>query len=83
MHMSMHMMPQRSKKYTDLKKNAHQFQKISYSGIIPFVYGGKEETLKYMRYKVSKTAFMARIANQRKLPKWLPFKTYKSKSLNI
>ena len=26
---------------------------------------------------------MDRIANQRKVPKWLPFKNYKSKSLNI
>ena len=29
-------------------KNAHKFQKISYSGIIPFVYVGKEEIHKYM-----------------------------------
>ena len=29
-------------------KNAHKFQKISYNGIIPFVYVGKEEIHKYM-----------------------------------
>ena len=28
--------------------NAHKFQKISYSGIISFVYEGKEEILKYV-----------------------------------
>ena len=28
-------------------------------------------------------ACMAKIANQRKLPKWLSFQVYKSKSLNI
>ena len=26
---------------------------------------------------------MARIANQRKIPKWLPFKNYKSESLDM
>ena len=60
MHMSTHMLPQRSKEYMNLKRNAHKFQKISYSGIISFVYEGKEEILKYMS-----------------------FKNYKSKSLNI
>ena len=29
------------------------------------------------------TVYMGRIANQRKVPKWLPFKNYKSESLNI
>ena len=29
------------------------------------------------------TAYIDRIANQRKIPKWLPFKNYKSESLNI
>ena len=29
------------------------------------------------------TAYMGRIANQRKIPKWLPFKNYKAESLNI
>ena len=29
------------------------------------------------------TAYLGRIANQRKIPKWLPFKNYRSESLNI
>ena len=45
--MSKHMVPQRSRVYEFLK-NAHKFQKISYSGIISFVYVGKEEIPKYM-----------------------------------
>ena len=64
-------------------KNAHKFQKISYSGIISVVYVGKEEILKYMQYEVYMAAKMGRIANQRKIPKWLRFKNYKSESLNI
>ena len=48
MHMSKHTMPQRSKEYRNFKKKAHTLQKISYSGIVPFVYIGKEEILKYM-----------------------------------
>ena len=32
---------------------AHEFQKIAYSDIIPFVYIGKEEIHKYMQYEVS------------------------------
>ena len=36
-------------------KNAHKFQKIIYSGIIPFVCAGKEEIHKYMQYKVFMT----------------------------
>ena len=35
------------------------------SGIIPFVYEGKEEIHKYAQY-------MGRTTNQRKVPKWLP-----------
>ena len=31
-------------------------------------------------HDVSMTAYMGRIANQRKIPKWLPFKNYKSES---
>ena len=31
----------------------------------------------------SMTAYVGRIANQRKVPKSLPFKNYKSESLNI
>ena len=46
--MSKHMMPQRSKEYMNFLKNAHKFWKVSYSGIIPFVYVGEEEILKYM-----------------------------------
>ena len=54
-----------------------------YSGIISFVYVGKEEILKYMQYEVSMTVHMGRITNQRKIPKWLPFKNYKSELLHI
>ena len=56
---------------------------MGYSGIIPFVYIGKEEMHKYMQYKVSMIVYMGRLANQRKVSKWLPFKTFKSKSLNM
>ena len=48
--------------------NAHKFQKIGYSGIIPFVYIGKEEIHKNMQYTVSMTIYMGRIENQRKVP---------------
>ena len=37
-------------------KNAHKFHKKGYSSIIPFVYKGKEEILKYMQYEVSMIA---------------------------
>ena len=60
-----------------------RFQKIGYSGIIPSVYVGNEEIKKYMQYKVSMTVCMGRITNQRKVPKWLPFKNCKSEFLNI
>ena len=59
------------------------FIKKGYSGTIPFVYEGKEEIHKYMQYEVSMTVCVGRIANQIKVPKWLPFKNYKSESLNI
>ena len=59
------------------------FRKKGCSGIIPFVYADKEEIHRYMQYEVSMTAYMGRIANQRKVPKWLPFKNYKSDALNI
>ena len=36
-----------------------------------------------MQYQVSMTAHMDRIENQRKVPKWLLFKNYKSESLNV
>ena len=51
------------------QENCHKFEKIGYSGIIPFVYEGKEVIHKYMQYEVSMTVCMARIANQRKIPK--------------
>ena len=54
-----------------------------YSDISPFVYEGKEEIHKYMQYEVTMTVCMGRIANQRKVPKWLPFKNCMSESLNI
>ena len=44
-----------------------------YSGIIPFVYIGKEEVHKYMHYEVSATVHVCKRVNQRKVPKWLPF----------
>ena len=62
----------------EFQENAHKFQEKSYSSIIPFVDEGKENIHKYMQYEVSKTVCMGRIANQRKIPKWLPFKNYKS-----
>ena len=48
-------------------KNAHKFPKISYSGIIPFVYVGKEEIHTHIQYEVSTPVYMGWIANQRKL----------------
>ena len=62
--------------------HAHKFQKIGHSGIILFVYISKKDILQYMQYEVSVTLYMGRIANQIKVPKWLPFKN-KSESLNI
>ena len=64
----------RSKEYT----YAYKFQKIGYSSI-NFVCVDKEEILKYMQYEVSMTVYMGRIANQRKVSKWLPFKTTSQK----
>ena len=43
----------------------------------------KRYMCKYMQYEVSMTICMGRTTNQRKVPKWLPFKNYKSESLNI
>ena len=45
------------------------FIKKGYSGMIPFVYEGKEEIHKYMQYKVSMIVCIGRIANQRKVSK--------------
>ena len=67
----------------DFKKMLINFTKKGDSGIIPFVYVGKKEILKYVQYEVSMTIYMGRIANQRKIPKWLAFKNNKSVSLNI
>ena len=36
-----------------------------------------------MQYEVSMTVCMSGIADQRKVPKWLAFKNYKSESQNI
>ena len=47
------------------------------------VYEGKEEIHTYMQYEVSMTVCMGRTTSQRKVPKWLPFKNYKSESINI
>ena len=47
------------------------------------MYVGKEEIHKHMQYEVSLLVHMGRIANQRKLLKWLSFENYKSESLNI
>ena len=67
----------------DFKKMLINFRKNGYSGIIPFVYEGKEGIHNYMQYEVSMTVCMGRTTNQRKVPKWLPFKNYKSESPNI
>ena len=37
----------------------------------------------HAKYEVSMTFYVGRRANQRKIPKWLPFKNYKLESLNI
>ena len=57
----------------DFKEMLMNFRKKSYSGIIAFVYEGKEEIHRYVQYEISITVCMCRIANQRKIPKWLPF----------
>ena len=67
----------------DFKKMFTNSRKKGCIGIIPFVYEGKEEIHKYMQYQVSMTVWMGRTTNQRKVPKWLPFKNYHSESLNI
>ena len=66
----------------DFKKML-KLQKKGYSGIIPFVHVVEKEIHKYMQYEVSMTFCVGWIANHRKVPKWLPFKNYKSESLNI
>ena len=37
----------------------------------------------HTKYEVSLTVYVGRRANLLKIPKWLPFKNYKSESLNI
>ena len=64
------------KRVYEFQENGHKFQKIGYSGIISFVYEGKDEIYKYIQYEVSMTVCVGRIANQRKIPKWLSFKNY-------
>ena len=59
------------------------FKNIVYSGFISFVYEDKEKIHKSVQYEVPMTDCIARIANQRKIPEWLPFKNYKSELLNI
>ena len=54
------------------------FRKTGHRGIIPFVHVGKEMIHKYMQYKVSMAVCKGRVANERKVPKWLPLKNYKS-----
>ena len=44
---------------------------------------GTEEINKYIQYEVSISIYLARVANRRKVPKWLPFKIHNSESLNI
>ena len=43
----------------------------------------KKRYTRKMPYEGSFTVCMGRIANQRKIPKWLPFKNYRPESLNI
>ena len=50
----------------NFKKMLINFRK-KVSGIIPFVYVGKEEIHKYMQYEITMTVCVGRIANQRKL----------------
>ena len=64
-------------------RKCSEISKIGYSGITTFVYAGKKEIHKYMQYEVFMTVYMGWVANQRKVPKWLPFINYKSESLNI
>ena len=45
---------------------------------MPLVHVGKEAILKCMSCEISMIVYMGRIANHQKVPKWLPFKNYKS-----
>ena len=44
-------MNKRSKEYMDFRKLLINFRKKGYSGIIPFVYEGKQEIHQYMQYE--------------------------------
>ena len=44
------------------------------------VHVGKEVIHKYVRYEVFLTVYVGMIANQREVPKSLPFKNYQSES---
>ena len=56
----------------------NKFQEIGHSSTVPLAYVGKEDIHKYMQYEAFMTIYMGRAANQRKGPKWLPFKNCKS-----
>ena len=56
----------------------NKFQEKGHSCIVPLAYIGKEDIHKYMQYEASMTVNMGRVANQRKVPKWLSFKNCKS-----
>ena len=49
--------------------NAHKFYRKDYSGIISFVFEGKEGIHKYIQYEVSMTVHMGRIARSNKSTK--------------
>ena len=53
----------------NFKEMLINFRKEGYSGIISFVYEGKEDIHKYMQYEVSMTVCMGRTTNQREVPK--------------
>ena len=51
------------------------FRKYVILALLLFVYVGKEEIKKYMKYEVSMTAYMGRVTNQRKIPNGFHLKT--------
>ena len=59
------------------------FRKKAAVALFLSVYHGMEEIHKYMQYEVFLTAYLGRIATQRKVEKWLEFKNYKSESLDV
>ena len=59
----------------DFKKMLTNYRKKGCSGIIPFVYEGKEEIHKYTQYQVSMTACVGRTTNQRKYQNGCHLKT--------